>query len=61
MKMQKGEIVAGRPDPYREPTHPGEILREDVLPAIREPVMTWPRSSASPASICIRYSPRRRR
>jgi antitoxin HigA-1 len=29
-----------RPDPNREPTHPGALLREDVLPAIGEPVMT---------------------
>jgi antitoxin HigA-1 len=29
-----------RPDPNREPTHPGAILRLDVLPAIGEPVMT---------------------
>ncbi len=28
-----------RPDPNREPTYPGELLREDVLPAIGEPVM----------------------
>ena len=28
-----------RRDPNREPTHPGAILREDVLPAIGEPVM----------------------
>ena len=28
-----------RPDPNREPTHPGALLREDVLPAIGEPVM----------------------
>ena len=27
-----------RPDPNREPVHPGELLREDVLPAIGEPV-----------------------
>lgn len=27
-----------RRDPNREPTHPGAILREDVLPAIGEPV-----------------------
>ena len=27
-----------RRDPKREPTHPGAILREDVLPAIGEPV-----------------------
>src|SRR5690349_8184063 len=24
-----------RPHPDRQPTHPGEILREDVLPALR--------------------------
>jgi addiction module HigA family antidote len=29
-----------RRDPNRPPTHPGAILREDVLPAIGEPVMT---------------------
>ena len=29
-----------RRDPNREPTHPGAILREDVLPAIGEPVAT---------------------
>jgi addiction module HigA family antidote len=28
-----------RPDPTREPTHPGAMLREDVLPAIGDPVM----------------------
>jgi len=28
-----------RRDPNREPTHSGAILREDVLPAIGEPVM----------------------
>ena len=28
-----------RRDPNRAPTHPGAILREDVLPAIGEPVM----------------------
>jgi addiction module HigA family antidote len=28
-----------RPDPNRPPTHPGAILREDVLPAIGEPVI----------------------
>lgn len=27
-----------RPDPNRPPVHPGELLREDVLPAIGEPV-----------------------
>jgi len=29
-----------RRDPNGEPTHPGEFLREDVFPAIGEPVMT---------------------
>jgi addiction module HigA family antidote len=29
-----------RPDPNRAPVHPGELLREDVLPAIGEPVVT---------------------
>ena len=29
-----------RPDPNRPPVHPGELLREDVLPAIGEPVAT---------------------
>ncbi len=38
-KMQDGEFPARRPDPDRAPTHPGAILREDVLPAIGEPVM----------------------
>ena len=28
-----------RPDPNRPPVHPGALLREDVLPAIGEPVM----------------------
>ena len=28
-----------RRDPNREPTHPGALLREDVLPAIGDPVM----------------------
>ena len=28
-----------RRDPNRRPIHPGAILREDVLPAIGEPVM----------------------
>jgi addiction module HigA family antidote len=27
-----------QPDPSRPPVHPGELLREDVLPAIGEPV-----------------------
>ena len=30
---------APRRDPNRAPTHPGAMLREDVLPAIGEPVM----------------------
>ena len=38
MAKKNNEIAAARPD--REPTHPGAILREDVLPAIGEPVMT---------------------
>jgi addiction module HigA family antidote len=29
-----------KPDPNRPPVHPGEVLREDVLSAIGEPVMT---------------------
>jgi addiction module HigA family antidote len=29
-----------RPDPNRPPVHPGELLRETVLPAIGEPVAT---------------------
>jgi antitoxin HigA-1 len=28
-----------RRDPNRQPTHPGAILREDVLPTLDEPVM----------------------
>jgi antitoxin HigA-1 len=36
MAKKSNEFAAGRPD--REPTHPGAILREDVLPAIGEPV-----------------------
>lgn len=40
MAKKKKELPAGRPDPNRVPTHPGEILREDVLPALGEPVMT---------------------
>jgi addiction module HigA family antidote len=39
MKAQKGELPASRPDSNREPTHPGALLREDILPAIGEPVM----------------------
>ena len=36
--------AAVRPDRERMPTHPGAILREDVLPAIGEPVMTVARN-----------------
>jgi addiction module HigA family antidote len=32
--MKKRELPARRPDPDRVPTHPGAILRLDVLPAI---------------------------
>ncbi|MGE3146452.1 MAG: HigA family addiction module antitoxin [Pseudorhodoplanes sp.] len=35
---RKTEWAAGRPD--RAPTHPGAVLREDVFPAIGEPVMS---------------------
>jgi antitoxin HigA-1 len=38
MTKKNGELAARRPDPDRRPTHPGAILREDVLPAIGEPV-----------------------
>lgn len=38
--MAKRELPARRPDPDRAPTHPGALLRLDVLPAIGEPVMT---------------------
>lgn len=30
------ELITGRPN--RRPTHPGEVLREDVLPAMHESV-----------------------
>jgi antitoxin HigA-1 len=36
-RNKKSEITAHRP--ARAPTHPGAILREDVLPAIGEPVV----------------------
>lgn len=39
MKPRKRELIAVRPTD-RPPTHPGAILREDVLPAVGEPVMT---------------------
>jgi addiction module HigA family antidote len=35
-RNERAEIVARQPS--REPTHPGAILREDVLPAIGESV-----------------------
>ncbi len=38
MTKKNGELAALRPDPDRVPTHPGAILREDVLPAIGERV-----------------------
>ena len=38
--MKKTELPARRRDPRRAPTHPGALLRLDVLPAIGEPVMT---------------------
>ena len=40
MTRKSNELAATRPDPNRPPVHPGEVLREDVLPAIGEPVMT---------------------
>jgi addiction module HigA family antidote len=40
MTKRNDELPALRANPNREPTHPGAILREDVLPAIGEPVMT---------------------
>ena len=38
MATRSSRRAAARPE--REPTHPGAILREDVLPSIGEPVMT---------------------
>lgn len=40
MVRRKAEYPAGARDPNLEPLHPGAILREDVLPAVGEPVMT---------------------
>ncbi len=40
MTKKKKELPAGRPHPDGVPTHPGEILREDVLPALGEAAMT---------------------
>ena len=44
MAKKRNELSAARPE--RAPTHPGAILREDVLPSIGEPVMTVAKSSA---------------
>ena len=44
MKKKNDELPARRPDPDRAPTHPGALLREDVLPGIGEPVMTVARN-----------------
>ena len=38
MAKKMNELAASRPE--RAPTHPGAILREDVLPSIGDPVMT---------------------
>jgi addiction module HigA family antidote len=35
LETLQGGGSSGRPDRGRQPTHPGEILREDVLPALR--------------------------
>ena len=41
MKKRKEAVYpAGPRDPNLVPVHPGAILREDVLPAVGEPVMT---------------------
>ena len=34
------KLYAAKRDANRPPTHPGEILREDVLPALNMPVST---------------------
>ena len=39
-KHRKTVYPAGPRDPELAPIHPGSILREDVLPAVGEPVMT---------------------
>ena len=44
MSKDTKETAAVRPDRERMPTHPGAFLREDVLPAIGEPVMTVARN-----------------
>ena len=38
MTNKSRKSIVARPE--REPTHPGAILREDVLPSTGEPVMT---------------------
>jgi len=35
MEIEMTEYRAGRPFPGRKPTHPGAVLREDVLPELR--------------------------
>jgi antitoxin HigA-1 len=32
------DVHVSKSDPRRAPTHPGEVLREDVLPALGKPV-----------------------
>ena len=41
----------------REPTHPGEILREDVLPALRMNVSQAARACEAACHACARTSP----
>jgi addiction module HigA family antidote len=38
--MARKSRIRGAVRPEREPTHPGAILRDDVLPSIGEPVIT---------------------
>ena len=33
-RMARGKKISARGEPRREPTHPGAILRDDVLPAL---------------------------
>jgi addiction module HigA family antidote len=35
MTAMSTEEYPARPDPNRQPTHPGALLREDILPALR--------------------------
>lgn len=39
-RRSKTVYPAGPRDPDLAPVHPGSILREDVLPAVGEPIMT---------------------